>query len=66
MKEMGTDVFGGLFYKRFFQLEPAATSLFPLSLRSRYKNWDSDQQETEDLSESPALRRIFGRFLEAW
>jgi len=64
VKELGTDVAGGLFYKKFFEVEPSAKALFPMSVRLRYKNWDSDQQETDDMSESPALRRLWGRFIE--
>ena len=64
MKDMGLDVAGGLFYKKFLDLDPSAAALFPLKVRLRYQNWDTNHPETDDLSDSPALQRLWGRFIE--
>ena len=63
MKQLGTDVVGALFYKKFFQFEPAAKALFPLSVRLRYKDWDTDEEEGGDPENSPALRKLWAKFI---
>jgi len=63
VKQLGTDVVGGLFYKKFFMLEPSAKALFPISMRLRYKDWDTDEEEGEDPSNSPALRKLWAKFI---
>ena len=63
VKQLGTDVVGGLFYKKFFMLEPSAKALFPMSMRLRYKDWDTDEEEGEDPSNSPALRKLWAKFI---
>ena len=63
VKQLGTDVVGGLFYKKFFVLEPSAKALFPISMRLRYKDWDTDEEEGEDPSNSPALRKLWAKFI---
>ncbi|CAJ1357289.1 unnamed protein product [Effrenium voratum] len=63
VKALGTDVVGGLFYKKFFQIEPKAKALFPISVRLRYKDWDTHEEETEDPEESPALRKLWAKFI---
>lgn len=63
VKQLGTDVVGGLFYKKFFMLEPSAKALFPISMRLRYKDWDTDEEELEDPSNSPALRKLWAKFI---
>eukprot|EP00438_Fugacium_kawagutii_P005329 Skav210303 [mRNA] locus=scaffold475:167736:168416:- [translate_table: standard] len=63
VKQLGTDVVGGLFYKKFFVLEPSAKNLFPISMRLRYKDWDTDEEEGEDPSNSPALRKLWAKFI---
>ena len=52
VKQLGTDVVGGLFYKKFFMLEPSAKALFPMSMRLRYKDWDTDEEEGEVFSQT--------------
>ena len=63
VKQLGTDTVGGLFYKKFFQLEPTAKALFPMSVRLRYKDWDTDEEEGEDPTNSPALRKLWAKFV---
>ena len=63
VKAMGTDVVGGLFYKKFFKIEPNAKALFPISVRLRYKDWDTDEEEGEDPEDSPALRKLWAKFI---
>ena len=63
VKALGTDVVGGLFYKKFFQIEPNAKALFPISVRLRYKDWDTDEEEGEDPEDSPALRKLWAKFI---
>lgn len=63
VKQLCTDVVGGLFYKKFFILEPSAKALFPMSMRLRYKDWDTDEEEGEDPSNSPALRKLWAKFI---
>ena len=40
-----------------------AKALFPISVRLRYKDWDTDEEETEDPEESPALRKLWAKFI---
>ncbi|CAJ1375010.1 unnamed protein product [Effrenium voratum] len=63
VKNLGTEVVGGLFYKKFFMLEPSAKSLFPISVRLRYKDWDTEEEEGADPAESPALRKLWAKFV---
>lgn len=66
VKQLGTDVVGALFYKKVFELKPETQTLFPMSVRNRYRDWANDQEEREhDLSNSPALRRLWGKVIEA-
>ncbi|CAJ1338686.1 unnamed protein product [Effrenium voratum] len=63
VKNLGTDVVGGLFYKKFFKMEPSAKALFPIEVRLRYKDWDTDEEEGEDPTDSPALRKLWAKFI---
>mmetsp|Transcript_65910 Transcript_65910/g.155227 ORF Transcript_65910/g.155227 Transcript_65910/m.155227 type:complete len:434 (-) Transcript_65910:301-1602(-) len=63
VKQLGTETVGGLFYKKFFQIEPNAKALFPLSVRMRYKDWDTDEEEGDDPTNSPALRKLWAKFI---
>ena len=63
VKQLGTETVGGLFYTKFFKMEPSAKALFPLSVRLRYKDWDTDEEEAEDPTNSPALRKLWAKFI---
>ena len=64
LKEIGLGKVGGLFYQKFFALEPDAKQLFPLSMRWRYKDWDTDEEEDpEDPTHSPALKNLWAKFI---
>jgi hemoglobin-like flavoprotein len=66
LQQVGTDVAGGLFYKKFFQQQPDAKRLFPMSVRMRYRDWASETEEDEnDLDNSPALRKLWAKVIDA-
>jgi len=66
VKEIGTDAAGELFYKKFFALQPEAKDLFPVSVRMRYRDWTSEEEESEtDLNNSPALRKLWAKVVDA-
>jgi len=66
VKDMGTDVVGEIFYKKFFKAEPESKALFPLSVRARYRDWASGIDEDEDdLDNSPALRKLWAKVIDA-
>jgi len=62
--EIGLSTVGGLFYQKFFALEPEAKELFPLSMRFRYMDWGSSEEEDpDDPTHSPALRNLWAKFI---
>jgi len=66
LQQVGTDVAGGLFYKKFFQVQPDATKLFPMTVRMRYQDWASEAEEKEDdLDNSPAMRKLWAKVIDA-
>ncbi|CAE7524255.1 hmp, partial [Symbiodinium natans] len=66
LKEIGTDVVGAYFCRKIFELKPETMELFPIAVRSRYRDWATDEDEDErNLAASPALRRLFGRVVDA-
>jgi len=66
VKDMGTDVVGEIFYKKFFKAEPESKALFPLRVRARYRDWASGIDEDEDdLDNSPALRKLWAKVIDA-
>eukprot|EP00440_Ansanella_granifera_P062413 gb/GFBE01067671.1/.p1 GENE.gb/GFBE01067671.1/~~gb/GFBE01067671.1/.p1 ORF type:complete len:448 (+),score=77.94 gb/GFBE01067671.1/:1-1344(+) len=66
VKETGTDVVGEMFYKKFFELEPEAKELFPVSVRMRYRDWASDGNEDEsDLYNSGGMRKLWAKVIDA-
>jgi len=66
VKELGTDTAGELFYKKFFAIQPEAKDLFPVSVRMRYRDWTSEEEESEtDLNNSPALRKLWAKVVDA-
>ena len=62
--DLYASVAGGFFYRKFFVLAPSAKVCFPISIRLRYKDWGSVQEETDDPADSPALNKLFARFVE--
>jgi len=66
VKNLGTDKVGEVFYKKFFLLRPDAKNLFSLSVRARYRDWASGEDEDEnDLDNSPALRKLWAKVIDA-
>lgn len=62
--EVGICVVGEVLYKYTFQLAPEAMNLFPLHVRQKYQEWD-DEEEPENFMESPALRKLFSKVVNA-
>ncbi|CAK8999407.1 unnamed protein product, partial [Durusdinium trenchii] len=66
LKEIGTPVVGEYFCKKILEISPEIKDLFPPSVRCRYRDWSTDEEEDERcLASSPALRRLFGRVIDA-
>jgi len=66
VKKLGTDKVGETFYKKFFVLVPESKELFPISVRARYRDWTSAEEEDEnDLNNSPALRKLWAKVIDA-
>jgi len=65
VQNMGTDKVGEIFYKKFFKLRPESKELFPLSVRARYRDWASGVEEDDDLDNSPALRKLWAKVIDA-
>jgi len=66
VKDMGTDVVGEIFYKKFFKAEPESKALFPLRVRARYRDWTSGiDEDQDDLDNSPALRKLWAKVIDA-
>eukprot|EP00913_Durusdinium_trenchii_P023122 g21704.t1 len=64
--EIGTPVVGEYFCKKILEISPEIKDLFPPSVRCRYRDWSTDEEEDERcLASSPALRRLFGRVIDA-
>ncbi|CAK8999432.1 unnamed protein product [Durusdinium trenchii] len=66
LKEIGTPVVAEYFCKKILEISPEIKDLFPPSVRCRYRDWSTDEEEDERcLASSPALRRLFGRVIDA-
>jgi len=66
VKKLGTDKVGETFYKKFFLLVPESKELFPISVRARYRDWTSAEDEDEnDLNNSPAMRKLWAKVIDA-
>mmetsp|Transcript_44058 Transcript_44058/g.79204 ORF Transcript_44058/g.79204 Transcript_44058/m.79204 type:complete len:369 (+) Transcript_44058:75-1181(+) len=65
VQNMGTDKVGEIFYKKFFKLRPDSKLLFPIGVRARYRDWTSGVDEDDDLDNSPALRKLFAKVIDA-
>ena len=66
LKEIGTPIVGEYFCKKILEISPEIRELFPPSVRCRYRDWSTDEEEDElNLAASPALRRLFGRVIDA-
>jgi len=64
--ELGTAVVGERIYRHFFKIMPEAMASFPVHVRRRYREWTSDETDEEgDLLNSTALRKLFGKVLNA-
>jgi len=66
IQKLGTDAVGAHIYRRFFELVPEAMENFPAHVRAKYRDWTAEENEDHmDLSDSVALRKLFGKFLNA-
>lgn len=66
VKELGIANVGEILYKHLFRIAPETKKLFPLSVRMRYREWTTSVEEVEDdFENSPALRNLFAKVVEA-
>jgi len=66
LQRFGINTLGELLHRHLFQIAPQAAALFPLEVRLKYREWSADEGLDEsDVYESPALRKLFGKFLNA-
>jgi len=66
IQKLGTDAVGAHIYRRFFELVPEAMDNFPAHVRAKYRDWTAEENEEDvDLSDSVALRKLFGKVLNA-
>merc|ERR1719382_852031 len=66
VQAVGAYAVGELLYKHTFELAPEAVALFPPEVRQKYRDWSADKgSEDEDVWESAALRRLFGKVVNA-
>lgn len=66
IQKLGTDVVGAHIYGRFFEMVPDAMENFPAQVRAKYSDWSDEKNEEDvDLSDSAALRKLFGKVLNA-
>lgn len=66
VKELGVANIGEIMYKHLFKIAPVTKSLFPVSVRKRYRDWSCSEEEVEDgFENSPALRNLFAKVVEA-
>jgi len=66
IQKLGTDVVGLHIYRRFFEMVPEAMENFPAQVRAKYSDWTSQENEEDvDLSDSVALRKLFGKVVNA-
>jgi len=66
VKELGTGAVGEILYRHLFSIAPQTKKLFPMSVRSRYRDWAHPVDEDEnDFINSPALRNLFAKVVDA-
>jgi len=67
IQRLGTDAVGEHIYRIFFDMVPEAMENFPVHVRAKYSDWTAEESEEEelDLNNSLALRRLFGKVLNA-
>mmetsp|Transcript_11702 Transcript_11702/g.36530 ORF Transcript_11702/g.36530 Transcript_11702/m.36530 type:complete len:540 (-) Transcript_11702:401-2020(-) len=65
VQALGSDVVGELLYKNLFAIAPDTIELFPLEVRCKYSEWTADEGDEADIYESPALRKLFSKFVNA-
>jgi len=64
--KLGTAVVGERIYRYFFEMVPEAMAAFPVHVRRKYREWTADETDEEgDLLNSSALRKLFGKVLNA-
>jgi len=65
---LGTCVVGEVLFRHMFALAPEAAAMFPPEVRARYQEWtahEPDETMESDVLKSVALRRIFGKIVNA-
>jgi len=67
VKAIGVLVFAERLYKKSFELLPECMPLFPPDVRLKYRDWSADEDlaEDENLWDSAALRRLWGKVINA-
>jgi len=65
--EIGSFKVGELLYRYTFELAPVSMNCFPVSVRSKYREWTPDEEgeENADLMQSVALRKLFAKVINA-
>jgi len=67
VEHLGSNVLGEKLYKHVFRVAPQTMELFPPEVRYKYRDWSADEDGAEegDLLASPALRKLFGKVINA-
>lgn len=67
VQHLGSDILGEKLYKHVFSVAPQTMELFPPEVRYKYREWSADEagQEEGDLLQSPALRKLFAKVINA-
>uniref|UniRef100_A0A7S1WST5 Globin domain-containing protein n=1 Tax=Alexandrium catenella TaxID=2925 RepID=A0A7S1WST5_ALECA len=67
VQKLGSDVIGEKLYKHVFRMAPQTMGLFPREVRYKYRQWSADEgyEDEDDVQESPALRKLFGKVVNA-
>jgi len=67
VQHLGSYALGEKLYKHVFKVAPQTMELFPPEVRHKYRDWSAEEggEEEGDLLDSPALRKLFGKVLNA-
>lgn len=66
VEKLGVETVAEILYKHLFNVAPQTKSLFPLSVRVRYRDWSCSEDELEfDPVGSPGLKRLFAKVIES-
>jgi len=67
VQALGTFAVGEMLYRHTFVIDPDVMELFPAEVRFKYRDWTADEggSDESNLYESPALRKLFSKFVNA-